>query len=207
MNSFLSAYKNELYKISKKKKFIAAALLGVLAVVLCGGLSALLNRFGGVGLLYGGEFATGFLPVFEYTLIPLFTIFNAADMFTGEFSSDTIKLTLTRPVTRFKIYSAKVMAAATFLLGFLLYCAAAAIITSFFFGAGSANTVGALKAYTAAFVPLAVLMLMTVFSSGLTASGLDSYWQIVVQGLLLLVALTIDFFNEASRKKALEAAN
>ena len=31
MNSFLSAYKNELYKISKKKKFIAAALLGVLA--------------------------------------------------------------------------------------------------------------------------------------------------------------------------------
>ena len=51
------------------------------------------------------------------------------------------------------------------------------------------------------------VMLMTVFSSGLTASGLDSYWQIVVQGLLLLVALTIDFFNEASRKKALEAAN
>ena len=51
------------------------------------------------------------------------------------------------------------------------------------------------------------VMLMTVFSSGLTASGLNSYWQIVVQGLLLLVALTIDFFNEASRKKALEAVN
>ncbi len=192
MNSFLSAYKNELYKISKKKKFIAAALLGVLAVVLCGGLSALLNRFGGVGLLYGGEFATGFLPVFEYTLIPLFTIFNAADMFTGEFSSDTIKLTLTRPVTRFKIYSAKVMAAATFLLGFLLYCAAAAIITSFFFGAGSANTVGALKAYTAAFVPLAVLMLMTVFIANF-AKGSGAAFLITVVAFILLKALEFGF--------------
>lgn len=48
------------------------------------------------------------------------------------------------------------------------------------------------------------LALMTIFNSGLTASGLYSYWQIVVQGLLLIAALTIDYFNEMSRKKALE---
>lgn len=48
------------------------------------------------------------------------------------------------------------------------------------------------------------LALMTVFNSGLTASGLPAYWQIVVQGLLLIVALVVDFFNERSRKKALE---
>ena len=48
------------------------------------------------------------------------------------------------------------------------------------------------------------LALMMVFNAGLTASGLSAYWQIVVQGLLLLVALLVDFFNERSRKKALE---
>ena len=190
MNSFLCAYKNELYKISKKKKLIVAALLGVLAVVLCGGLTTLLNTFGGVGLLYGGEFATTFLPIFEYTLIPLFTVFNAIDMFTGEFTSDTIRLTLTRPVSRFKIYSAKVLAAATFLLGFLIYCAAAAVIASFFFGAGSANVVGALKAYIAAFVPLAVLMLMTVFIANF-AKGSGSAFLITVVAFILLKVLEI----------------
>ena len=48
------------------------------------------------------------------------------------------------------------------------------------------------------------LALMTVFNSGLTASGLQAYWQIVVQGLLLIAALVVDYFNERSRKKALE---
>ena len=47
------------------------------------------------------------------------------------------------------------------------------------------------------------LALVTFFNSGLTASGLQSYWQIVVQGLLLVVALCIDFVNERSRQKAL----
>lgn len=51
------------------------------------------------------------------------------------------------------------------------------------------------------------IILMTVFNSGLTASGLYSYWQIVVQGLLLIAALTVDYFNERSRVKALEVAN
>jgi len=49
-------------------------------------------------------------------------------------------------------------------------------------------------------------LLLTIFNSGLTSSGLGSYWQIVVQGLLLLVALTVDFFSSRARAKALEAA-
>ncbi|MBQ8974179.1 MAG: ABC transporter permease [Oscillospiraceae bacterium] len=50
------------------------------------------------------------------------------------------------------------------------------------------------------------ICIMTVFSSGLTGSGLQAYWQIVVQGLLLVAALCVDFFNERSRRKALEKA-
>lgn len=81
--------------------------------------------------------------------------------------------------------------------------------------APSACTTGAIDAITAAvlggvafrggdgnmggcFVGLALL---TFFNSGLTASGLQSYWQIVIQGLLLVVALCIDFANERSRQK------
>lgn len=48
------------------------------------------------------------------------------------------------------------------------------------------------------------VVLLTVFNAGLTSSGLHAYWQIVVQGLLLIAALCVDFFNERSRLKALE---
>lgn len=48
------------------------------------------------------------------------------------------------------------------------------------------------------------LALVNIFNSGLTASGLQSYWQIVIQGLLLFFALCIDFFNAQARQKALE---
>lgn len=47
------------------------------------------------------------------------------------------------------------------------------------------------------------LTLVTFFNSGLTASGLQAYWQVVIQGLLLVVALCLDFVNEKSRQKAL----
>jgi ribose transport system permease protein len=45
------------------------------------------------------------------------------------------------------------------------------------------------------------IALLTFFNSGLTASGLQSYWQIVVQGLLLVAALIIDYFNDKARQK------
>jgi ribose/xylose/arabinose/galactoside ABC-type transport system permease subunit len=50
------------------------------------------------------------------------------------------------------------------------------------------------------------LLLLTVFTNGLTTSGLPSYWQVVAQGALLVAALCVDFFNERSRRKALEAS-
>ena len=46
--------------------------------------------------------------------------------------------------------------------------------------------------------------LVTVFKAGLTASGLQAYWQVVVQGLLLVVALFVDYLNERALKKRLE---
>jgi ribose transport system permease protein len=48
------------------------------------------------------------------------------------------------------------------------------------------------------------LLLLTVFNVGLTATGFQSYWQIIAQGALLILALSVDFFSENSRRKALE---
>jgi ribose transport system permease protein len=48
------------------------------------------------------------------------------------------------------------------------------------------------------------LLLLNSFKSGLTIVNLKSYWQIVAQGVLLVIALCVDFLNERARLKALK---
>jgi len=47
------------------------------------------------------------------------------------------------------------------------------------------------------------LILLNFFNAGLSSLALDSYWTITASGLLLIIALAVDFLNERSRLKAL----
>ena len=49
------------------------------------------------------------------------------------------------------------------------------------------------------------LMLLNSFKNGLVVVGLDSYYQVVASGVLLIAALMLDFFREKSRIKNLKA--
>jgi len=48
------------------------------------------------------------------------------------------------------------------------------------------------------------ILLLCSFNAGLTASGLGSYYQLIAQGGLLVVALSVDFFSSMLRKRSLE---
>jgi ribose/xylose/arabinose/galactoside ABC-type transport system permease subunit len=48
------------------------------------------------------------------------------------------------------------------------------------------------------------LLLLNSFKNGLTIVNLKSYWQIVAQGILLVIALCVDFLNERARIKTLK---
>jgi len=69
----------------------------------------------------------------------------------------------------------------------------AAVLGGISFAGGSGNMLGCFFG----------LLLLNAFSNGLVGIGLDSYWQIVASGVLLIVALTIDYLNERSRLIAL----
>lgn len=49
------------------------------------------------------------------------------------------------------------------------------------------------------------LMLLTSFQNGLVVIGLDSYIQVIAKGVLLIAALTLDFFRERARLKSLKS--
>ena len=132
MKALKASYINELYKLSKKKKITVCAVLIVAATALGGMITTLFGNFMGISIMGRSAFVTVVLSVMNQTLIPLFTIFVCADMFAGEFSDRTMKQTLTRPASRGKVYLAKLLAAATFILGCLALTFVAAGLLSFF---------------------------------------------------------------------------
>lgn len=197
MYNLKAAYINELFKISKKKKIVVASLLSIALVATVAVILGVVNGFTGVGMLFTGNFAIYILPIFEYTIIPLFTAFIAIDMFSGEYSNDTIKLTLTRPVSRFKVYLSKVLACATFLGIFLGFTMVIAIIISMF---GDFSVSGLLKttlSYLATFFPLMVFALMVMLISNFSR-GSASAFLISIVVFLLFKGLEIAFPSYSS---------
>ena len=48
------------------------------------------------------------------------------------------------------------------------------------------------------------ILLLNFFNNGLNVLSLESYWQTIAQGALLIIALTMDFYSERSRERALK---
>jgi ribose/xylose/arabinose/galactoside ABC-type transport system permease subunit len=63
------------------------------------------------------------------------------------------------------------------------------------FGGGSGSMVGAFIG----------LLMLVFFNNGLVIVGVGTYWQFAAQGVLLIVALAVDYFGDRSRSKMLKA--
>ncbi len=175
MNALKSAYINEIYKISKKKKLIVAAALSVGAVIVCGLIFSGINYIAGIKVSGGANFAISVLPFLQHTIIALFTAFVCIDMFSGEFGDKTIKLALTRPVSRFKIYLAKALAGATFIIAFLIFSLMCAIIVSLFTDGIETSIFKPTAAYILSFFPLMVFALLVMFVSNFSRGSASAF--------------------------------
>jgi ABC-2 type transport system permease protein len=179
MAGFKAAFVNETVKLLKKKKIIAAAVLSILAVLV--GQAAVTGIKYGFGLRVAGssEFPLVVLSLFTYTILPLFATFVAIDMFNGEFSSNTMKLTLTRPISRFGVYSAKVLNAALFIAANLLFVMILSLLAGLLFNPSSASLTGIFRvvlSYAATFLPVFVFTLLVVLLSNLIRGGLAVFF-------------------------------
>ena len=176
MAGFKAAFYNEIDKLLKKKKIISAALLSIIAVVIGQIAVTVINRGLGLRVVGSSEFSIMVLSALLYTLLPLFSIFVAIDMFSGEFSANTIKLTLTRPVSRFAVYCAKVLSVAVFILANLFFVMILSIIIGLIFNISSGSFMGVVRiiiSYIITFLPififsLFVILLTNIFKNGLT---------------------------------------
>jgi ABC-2 type transport system permease protein len=190
MAVFQAALVNELEKLYKKKKATVAILLS-LAIIVVGQLVILAVR-SGFGLRGAGsvEFPMLVLSVVVNTILPLFTALVAIDSFSGEFSQNIIRTTLTMPVSRFKIFTAKITAIAVFILVNLLLLLIFSFLAGVLFNVNSftfGGFAGTVLAYLVTLIPMLVLALGTVLIANIFKSGTSVFFASILAFILLKV--------------------
>jgi len=174
MGGFKTTVINEIEKMYKKKKMTVILIISV-AVIAIGKLISVGMSTVGVGVFKESTvFPISVLSVLANTLLPLFTTLVAIDLFSGEFSHNTIKITLTRPVSRFKLFSAKITAIAFFVLLNLLAVMILSTIVGFICNFSSITFIGIIRiiiSYIVTLIPIMILALAVVFLSNILKSG------------------------------------
>jgi ABC-2 type transport system permease protein len=197
MHSLVAGVRNELYKMLYKKKTVVflgfSAIVPALLAFLFGQFQTILGMSS-----ISGDFPLAILGMYTLFLIPLFIFLTAADLFAGELSSRTLKLSLLRPITRFKLFLAKTLSLGIGIVTLLLLTGIISALASAFLGGASdiANGFVWMKAYAAAFVPMMALGVAAI----LCAQFFKSSSSALIFCILLYAAAKIlpVFFHSAS---------
>ncbi|GAA0720337.1 ABC transporter permease [Clostridium malenominatum] len=174
MVEFRAAVINEIEKLYKKKKILVAAIVSLIFIVM--GQLAITGLRSGFGLRGASsmEFPIVVLSMLVNTILPLFTALVTIDSFSGEFSQNTMKITITRPITRLKFFTAKIGAIMFFVLANLLFVMILSTLVGIIFNSNSFNLQGItriLVSYAVTLLPMTVLVLLIVIFTNLLRSG------------------------------------
>ncbi len=200
MAVFQAALVNELEKLYKKKKALVALIISILVIVI--GQILIIGVRSGFGIrgVGSGEFPILVLSVVVNTVLPLFTALITIDCFSGEFSHNLMRVTLTRPVSRIKIFTAKISAITLFILANLVLLIVLSTLTGLIFNANSASSgyfAKMIMAYLVSVLPLFVLSLGIALLSNILKSGTSVFFASILI-FLALKAVGVFFSSYAS---------
>lgn len=179
MGGFKATLINELERLRKKKKGVVAVVLSLIFIIL--GQSMLVGLRMGFGLrgAGSGEFPILVLSVIVNSILPLFTALVAIDSFSGEFSQNTMKISLTRPVTRLKFFTAKVSAVMIFVILNLLLVMVFSTIVGILFNSNSFTMQSMLRiiaSYIVTALPMLILALVIITLTNILRSGISVFF-------------------------------
>lgn len=188
------AIRNEWRKLMYHKKYIVLLVIGTLLGLiwsLTGRLLSIsLNALIGSNYLWDfNSVPTSSLSMFSQVYLPLMIFMAVADLFAAEFSDLTIKASLLRPVTRLKLYTAKLCAIMMYIAFFLgvvfVVNMTAGIIVG---GVDSFGVVArSLLAFMMTLIPLTVLACFAALISQVIKSGSLLMFLMILSLILLSV--------------------
>ncbi len=174
MNSLVANVKNETEKIFlHRKTTIFLIITALISIGAAASFSVLQNAIG-IFAVTSSTFSVVILGLFTSILLPLFIFAEAADLFAGEAGDKTLKLSLTRPISRWNVFLSKNIAIAIY-IGINLAVILLVSVLAGLFLQGSGNfATGLLQtmiAYLAALVPMISIGIAAAFIAQFFKSG------------------------------------
>jgi ABC-2 type transport system permease protein len=179
MGGFKATLINELERLGKKKKGVVAVVLSLIIIIVGQFMLVGLRMSFGLRGAGSGEFPILVLSVVVNSILPLFTALVAIDSFSGEFSQNTMKISLTRPVTRLKFFTAKLTAVMIFVIANLLLVMVFSTIVGILFNTNSFTLQGMLRiivSYLVTAIPMLVLALVIITLSNVLRGGTSVFF-------------------------------
>jgi ABC-2 type transport system permease protein len=186
--------RNEIEKILLNKKLIILSIIGLCSIIL---LQVFLHFVKSVYDMYTFDF-NGFTElVLLYTanvFIPIIICFLVIEVFTSEYKNNTLKIILTKPITRFNVFLSKTIAVfiltVTNMFIFMLTSIILGIIFNF-----SSFTFSAffeiIIAYLLTILPVTVLTLLIITISSIVKSASFTFVLSIIVFLALKILSTI----------------
>lgn len=198
MNSIKANVINELEKIFLRKR----AVIFMLAVALMGFLSVFFISTIRAKLVFIAMDSVSFpllvLGVITNIFLPLYIFMLSAEVFSGEIADRSIKLTLLRPISRFKIYVSKNIAIIIYILINLLVMLIATILSSLFLKTSFANMhlTQVIFSYIIDVIPAAVLAIFaSLIAQFFKSSNGAIITMLCLYFLIRVISLLVSRFN------------
>jgi ABC-2 type transport system permease protein len=174
MHSLVANVINETEKQFWKKKSVFFLVLSALIPIAGAALIAGFQNKLGIASITAADYPIMILGLFTSFILPLFVFMAAADSFAGEASANTLKITLLRPISRFKIYASKHISLGIYTVLYLAAAGIASVLSGLLFSVKTGLTQGildALLAYSVAAIPFIALTCIAVLIAQFTRSG------------------------------------
>ena len=167
MTALYAAYRNEADKIIRRKKYIVFLIIGIAICILWAMLGSMLSGFIGQRsgiLLILTPTPMGVLPFFLQIMLPLLIFMGVTDLITTEGAEHTMKAMICRPVERWKLYAAKLLAVMSYVALYLACVFAVSTVLNQAFGrALSAD--GLLTAFASYALTIPTLAVLATFAA------------------------------------------
>ncbi|KLU66085.1 ABC-2 family transporter protein [Desulfosporosinus acididurans] len=192
MDSLKANVINEVRKLFLKKKTLAylilMAMMSFLTALFISNIQAKLIFIAVNSISY----PIMLLAIFTNSFLPLFVFMAASDLFPGEIADRTLKLVLTMPISRFKIYISKLIAISSYAL--LNFCVIffVSLLSALCLNIKITSITNVALSYLADLVPALILVIFASFIVQFFRSGSTA----LISSIFIFIAVkTLSLFN------------
>lgn len=170
MKALILSTKSELQKLLTRKKYLVITILGALICLLRLGGNLLIAKVSGGEVIIKSNLIMSMLGFVTDIIIPLIVFMAVTDLFASEVQEDTLKASLMRPLTRFKVMTSKSLAVFILSCAVMLVMFIACLVMQIVSGNSLSIVPQSLAAYLIDMIPIISLVAMALLINMISKS-------------------------------------